>query len=171
MKLRKALWLSGGGLALISALYAGASLEPELNDRLSSSPRPFRVYSSLEPFDDIELPLDYREQTEWVQARLMYPPHPQGRFSRPMRYRRQSRLARRRHQLVAGLSARRPALCQALRRLTRVHVRSVEQPVNPDDGDDVFNWPWLVAGEMGDWKLTEAQAAQSFASTCCAAAS
>jgi len=44
------------------------------------------------------------------------------------------------------------------RRLTRVHVRSVEQPVNLDDGDDVFNWPWLVAGEMGDWKLTESQA-------------
>ena len=46
----------------------------------------------------------------------------------------------------------------ALRRLTRVHVRSVEQPVNLDDGDDVFNWPWLAAGEMGDWKLTDAQA-------------
>ncbi len=30
--------------------------------------------------------------------------------------------------------------------------------MNLDDGDDVFNWPWLVAGEMGDWKLTEAQA-------------
>jgi hypothetical protein len=44
---------------------------------------------------------------------------------------------------------------QALRRLTRVHVRSVEQPVNPDDGDDAFNWPWMNAGEMGDWKLTD----------------
>ena len=30
--------------------------------------------------------------------------------------------------------------------------------VNPDDGGDIFNWPWLVAGEMGDWKLTDAQA-------------
>ena len=46
----------------------------------------------------------------------------------------------------------------ALRRLTRVNVRSVEQPVNLDDGDDVYNWPWLCAGEMGDWKLTDAQA-------------
>jgi len=46
---------------------------------------------------------------------------------------------------------------QALRRLTRVHVRSVEQPVNPDDLDDFYNWPWLVAGEMGDWKLTDQQ--------------
>ena len=33
----------------------------------------------------------------------------------------------------------------------------MEQPANPDDLDDFFNWPWLVAGEMGDWKLTDAQ--------------
>ena len=39
-----------------------------------------------------------------------------------------------------------------------MQVRSVEQPVNLDDGDDVYNWPWLCAGEMGDWKLTDAQA-------------
>ncbi len=48
----------------------------------------------------------------------------------------------------------------ALRRLTRLNARSVEQPVNLDDGDDVYNWPWLAAGEMGDWKLTEPQAAR-----------
>ena len=45
-----------------------------------------------------------------------------------------------------------------LRRLTRVHVRSVEQPVNLDDGDDVYNWPWLYAVEVGHWNLTDAQA-------------
>src|SRR5580692_3725906 len=48
----------------------------------------------------------------------------------------------------------------AMRRLTRLNSRSVEQPVNLDDGDDVFNWPWLAAGEMGDWLLTDAQAAK-----------
>jgi hypothetical protein len=47
-----------------------------------------------------------------------------------------------------------------MRRLTRIQARSVEQPVNLDDGDDVYNWPWLAAGEMGDWKLTDAQAAK-----------
>ena len=46
----------------------------------------------------------------------------------------------------------------ALRRLSRIHVRSVEQPVNLDEGNDVYNWPWLCAGEMGDWLLTDAQA-------------
>jgi hypothetical protein len=41
--------------------------------------------------------------------------------------------------------------------LSRLHVRSVEQPVNLDDGDDAYNYPWLNAGEMGDWRLTEPQ--------------
>ena len=39
-------------------------------------------------------------------------------------------------------------------------ARSVEQPVNLDDGDDVYNWPWIDAGEMGDWLLTPSQAAK-----------
>src|SRR4051794_22034176 len=88
MRLRKSLWLSGGGLALLTVLYAGTLAEKKAlaDDQSSSNPQPFRVYNSLEPFDDIELPADYKEQTEWVQARLMYPPHPQGRFSRPMRF-------------------------------------------------------------------------------------
>jgi hypothetical protein len=160
MKLRKALWLSGGGLALLTALYAGTSSirDPFGQDQSSSLPRAFRVYNSLEPFDDVDLPADYKEQTEWVQARLMYPPHPQGRFSRPLRF------GGNRDWREGGTSWSQDYpradrnFAMAVRRLTRVHVRSVEQPVNPDDGGDIFNWPWLVVGEMGDWKLTEAQA-------------
>jgi hypothetical protein len=51
-------------------------------------------------------------------------------------------------------------IAEAVRRLTRVHARSVEQPVNLDDDDDVFNWPWLYAVEVGYWDLTDAQAAK-----------
>jgi hypothetical protein len=47
---------------------------------------------------------------------------------------------------------------QAIRRLTRLHSRSVEQPVNLDDGDDVYNWPWLYAVQTGQWRLTDPQA-------------
>jgi hypothetical protein len=36
----------------------------------------------------------------------------------------------------------------------------VEQPVNLDDGDDVFNWPWLYAVRPGEWNLTDSQAAK-----------
>jgi hypothetical protein len=160
MRLRKALWLSGGGLALLTALYGGALFAGSslATSASSSNPRPFRVYASLEPFDDIELPSDYQEKTEWVQARLMYPPHPYGRFSRPLRF------GGNRDWREGGTSWSQDYpradrnFAMAVRRLTRVHVRSVEQPVNPDDGEDIFNWPWMVVGEMGDWKLTEAQA-------------
>jgi hypothetical protein len=32
--------------------------------------------------------------------------------------------------------------------------------VNLDDGDDVYNWPWLYAVQPGHWELTDAQAAR-----------
>jgi Domain of unknown function (DUF4159) len=48
----------------------------------------------------------------------------------------------------------------AVRRLSRINARSVEQPVNLDDGDDVYNWPWLYAVQPGRWSLTDDQAAK-----------
>jgi fumarylacetoacetate (FAA) hydrolase len=47
-----------------------------------------------------------------------------------------------------------------LKRLSLIDVRSVEQPVNLDDGDDVFDWPFLIVGMPGSWDLTDAQAAK-----------
>jgi hypothetical protein len=96
---------------------------------------------------------------EWVQARLMYPSHPNGILGGGFR------------RFRGGFSDWREGgtswtqdypradrhFAQAIRRLTRVNARSSEQPANPDDLDDFFNWPWLVAGEMGDWKLTPDQ--------------
>ncbi|MBC7926977.1 MAG: DUF4159 domain-containing protein [Bryobacteraceae bacterium] len=125
---------------------------------LFAAPRPFRVYISLEPHDNVELPPDFMEKTEWVFARLMYPPHPQAKFTR------------RRFFGTPDLDWRQGGtswtqdypradrhFSQILRRLTRLHVRSVEQPVNLDDDEDVFEYPFLTAGEMGDWLLTDAQ--------------
>ena len=66
MNYRKALLLVSAGAALLSAIYAAK--------------RPFRVYPSMEPYDDIELPADFQDQSEWVFARLMYPQHPRARF-------------------------------------------------------------------------------------------
>src|SRR5260370_1708865 len=109
----------------------------------------------MEPYDDIELPPDYQEKTEWAQARLMYPQHPNARFGRRWGGRGDWREGGTSWSQDYPRADRHFAM--ALRRLTRVHARSVEQPVNLDDGDDVFNWPWLVAGEMGDWKLTPSE--------------
>ena len=141
MKSRRALVLLGAGLLALGALYAFQ--------------RPFRVYPSMEPYDNIPLPPDWREKTEWVQARLMYPQHPDARFARWSYGRLDWREGGTSWTQDYPRADRHFAL--ALRRLTRVHVRSVEQPSNPDDVDDFFNWPWMVVGEMGDWKLTDPQ--------------
>jgi hypothetical protein len=144
MKARtRTLLLTFGAVACVPAMFAFQ--------------REFRVYTSLEGYDNIPLPEDYKVPGEWVFARLMYPPHPHARFSRPFRF-------------GVGVDWREGGsswsqdypradrhFAQAMRRLTRVNARSVEQPVNLDDGDDVYNWPWLCAGEMGDWKLSDDQ--------------
>ena len=44
-----------------------------------------------------------------------------------------------------------------MRRLTRIHARSVEQLINLDDGD-AYDWPWLYGVEVGHWDLTDEQA-------------
>jgi hypothetical protein len=120
---------------------------------------PFRVYRSFEPYDNVRLPDDWQEKTEWVFARLMYPEHPNALLARRVRWGAYF------NWLDGGTSWTQDYpradrhFVQALRRLTRLSVRSVEQPANPDDLNDFYNWPWMNAGEMGDWKLTEAEAA------------
>lgn len=45
----------------------------------------------------------------------------------------------------------------ALRRLSRVNARSVEEIVDVDS-DAIFKWPWLYAVGIGDWQLNDSQA-------------
>jgi hypothetical protein len=111
--------------------------------------KPFREYPGWE-YENFPLPPDWKQPAEWTFARLMYPPIQYGgrsfsdwtHGSSPwtIDYPRSDR----------HLSA-------AVRRLTRIDARSVEQPVNLDDGDDVYNWPWLYGVEVGHWDLTDAQ--------------
>jgi hypothetical protein len=114
--------------------------------------RPFREYPGWE-YNDFPRPSDWQLPGEWVFARLMYP---DVRFSdRPFR-----------NFLYGGSNwtidypRSDRHLSEAVRRLTRIHARSIEQPVNLDDGDDVYNWPWLYGVEVGHWDLTDAQAAK-----------
>ena len=122
--------------------------------------REFRVYASLEGYDNVPLPEDYRAAGEFVFARLMYPSHPRARFSRPIGFGGRFDWREGGTSWSQDYPRADRQFAQALRRLTRLHTRSVEQPVNLDDGEDVYNWPWLAAGEMGDWKLTDSQAAK-----------
>jgi Domain of unknown function (DUF4159) len=113
-----------------------------------AAPKPFRQYPGVEYYD-FELPTDFREPAEWVFARLMYPSIGWGAewqfggTSWTIDYPRADR-----H--IAAL----------VRRLTVLDARSVEQPVNLEDDDDIFNWPWLYAVEVGQWDLTDEQAAK-----------
>ncbi len=117
--------------------------------------KPWRQYPGQ---DNIDLPSDYQEKTEWQFARLMYPPV-QGGMGRGFgRY--GGNWTSGRSSWTTDYDAADRHVSRALRRLTRIHVRSVEQPVNLDDGDDVFNYPWLYAVEVGHWQLTESQIKQ-----------
>src|SRR5579864_3980207 len=128
-------WRLAAGLAVLTVLYAFQ--------------QPFRQYPGVE-YGDFPLPPDYQEKAEWVFARLMYPPAPGG-YGRGG-YGRGFGRGYGRSDWTQGNSiwtqdyprADRH-FAQAVRRLTRLHVRSVEQPVNLEDGDDVYNWPWLYA--------------------------
>ena len=45
---------------------------------------------------------------------------------------------------------------QGVRRLTRIHTRSTEQVIDLiNDPDEIFNWPWVYAVEVGHWDLTD----------------
>lgn len=45
---------------------------------------------------------------------------------------------------------------QALRRLTRIDVRSVEQIVDINS-DEMYDWPWMLALSIGDWQLNDSE--------------
>src|SRR5271169_6884133 len=123
--------------------------------------RPFREFPGVEyRIGEIPLPPDFQEKAEWTFARLMYPPAAGGRYGG----------FRGRFGGFGGMDWQHGLsiwtqdfpradrhFAQAVRRLTRLHVRSVEQPVNLDEGD-VFDWPWLYAVQVGHWQLTDSQA-------------
>jgi hypothetical protein len=140
-------------LVLAGLLMAGATA--------AYAAREFRVYYSFEQQADYtELPDDWQKPAGFVVARLMYPSGfggfggfgrgrggggdwREGGTTWAVDYPRGDRY-----------------FAKILRRLTTIDVRSVEQPVNLDDGDDVFDWPYLIVGLPGNWDLTDSQVAK-----------
>ena len=121
-----------------------------------AAPLPFRQYFSIEygyDYLDAPLPRGHDRPAEWIFGRLMFPPHyasryqdwgwdwTQGGTGWTIDYPRGDR-----------------HIAEMVARLTAVDARTTEQPVNLDDGDDVFYWPWLYAVEVGSWALSDAQA-------------
>jgi hypothetical protein len=118
-------------------------------------PQPFREFPGIEyRLGSVPLPPDYLEKTEWAFARLMYPPGWNNGYS-----------GRDNPDWKEGTSLWTQDFpradrhfSEAVRRLTRIHVRSVEQIVDLDDKDQIYNWPWIYAVQVGEWGITDSQA-------------
>lgn len=95
------------------------------------------------PADD---PPDAWEKTEFAFARLRYRSARDGRggWSRASRWGIDANKSER--QFITGL-----------RRLTRIHARSVEEIVDIES-DTLFDWPWIYAVGIGDWSVSDSQA-------------
>lgn len=137
MRLRPALLAVILGVSLLSTIYAFQ--------------RPWREVQALEYGNDLHIVPSESEKAEWEFARMVYPVMmnacgyswrcPDNYYT--MDYPRSDR----------HFSA-------ALKRLTRLQVRSFEQIVDPLDReypDDIYNYPWIYAVEVGHWNLPDAQ--------------
>jgi hypothetical protein len=112
-----------------------------------SAQRPFKQYQATE-YEDFPLPPDWNQKTEWTRARLQYPSvYGQSRFGPDLNW-----------TIDYPRSDRH--LLEGVRRLTRIESRSVEQIVDLDGTDDVYNWPMMYAVEVGHWVLPDEQVTQ-----------
>jgi len=120
--------------------------------------KPFREYPAWE-YNDFPLPPDYQTPGEWTFARLMYPT---TRYNIDWQSERKRGFDWRTGYTNWTIDYPRSDrhLAMALRRLTRIDAKSVEQTINLDEDDDVFNYPWLYAVEVGHWELTDSQIAK-----------
>ena len=121
---------------------------------LQAFQKPFRQYAGVEySLGSIPLPADYNAPSDFVFARLMYPnggpmdgyyPRFQGDWREGLSLWTQDYPRADRHFL------------EAVRRLSRIQARSVEQPVNLDEHEE-YDLPFLYAVQVGEWALTEAE--------------
>jgi hypothetical protein len=110
--------------------------------------REFREFRGERP---LPLPPDYKDPAEFVFGRLMYPGGGRGFFGGGGGGGWRSGGG----NWTNDYPAADRHLMVALRRLTFINARSVEQPVNLEDGDDVFNWPFMFAGRTVNINLDD----------------
>jgi hypothetical protein len=108
--------------------------------------RGFRDYSDEED-NPTAMPADANEKTEWAFGRLRY-------SSGGGRGRRWGGGA-----WATDYPKADRQFVQGVRRLTRIHAKSVEQVVDVNS-DEMFTVPWLYAVEVGWWAIDERQAAR-----------
>jgi hypothetical protein len=89
-----------------------------------------------------EDPPDAFQEAEFAFARLRY---------------RSPQRGRRRASWGTDSNKAERQFAQGVRRLTRIHTRSVEEIIDVDS-DEILNWPWTYAVEVGHWQLSDSQA-------------
>jgi hypothetical protein len=114
--------------------------------------REFRQYDSFEYEADPGLPPDWQKPGEFVTGRLMYP---SGRGFGG--YRRGRGWEQGGTSWAVDYPEGDRTFVRLLRRFSTIDTRSVEQPVNPDDADDMGYWPFLMVGLAGFWELSDEQ--------------
>jgi hypothetical protein len=133
------------------AFGVGIAVALLLSHAAGAQPHGFQEFPGFEGADSAApLPDDWQVPGELVIGRLMYPG---GRFGFGGDWRQGGT------SWTDDYPRGDRTLVQMLRRFTRTHVRAVEQPVNPDDGDDIDYWPFMIVGLASAWQLTDAQAA------------
>jgi hypothetical protein len=118
--------------------------------------KPFREYPGQTP---TPLPPDWKEPHEWVWGRLRYDDGfgGGGFFGGGGR---RGGFGGRWGAWATDYSKGDRILLSGIKRLTLLDTRSVEQVIDLDGSDDVYNWPFLYAVEVGRWVLQPEQAAQ-----------
>jgi hypothetical protein len=138
MRFRTALAIGSLGLAALGVLWAQ---------------KPFKEWPAIE-YEGFPIPPDAKRPAEWTRARLRYPDITgysltgSGRFRGFAGYWTMDYPRSDRH------------LLEGVRRLTRIDARSLEQVVELDGSDEIYNWPVLYGVEVGHWNLPLDQAAQ-----------
>ena len=139
MRPRSALSLVFAFLAAWGVLLA----QKPFHDYVGETPTEYRV-------GEVPLPPDWNEPAEWTRGRLKYTSvgvlHPQadtGWMGWATDYPKGDRNFQ-----------------KGIRRLTLVNASSVEHVVDLDGSDDIYNWPFMYAVEVGHWHLFEDEADQ-----------
>jgi uncharacterized protein DUF4159 len=117
--------------------------------------RPFQEYPAIE-YGNFPIPPDAFRKTEWTRARLRYP-DVTGYPDFTPRYRDGSSFP---GYWTMDYPRSDRHLLEGVRRLTRIDARSVEQVVDLDGSDDIYNWPVVYGVEVGHWLLPDREAKQ-----------
>jgi Domain of unknown function (DUF4159) len=110
-----------------------------------SAPAP-QVQYGVQEDNPYPFPPDAHQKMEWAFARVVYQKYFGSGDCFPGGFPRWG---------IDSPKAERQ-LAKGVRRLTRIDARITEELIDPNS-DEIFNWPWIYAVEVGSWTFTDSQ--------------